>query len=153
MIIRMRRGKSVNPNAFVTELFARDYIVVRQDEHIMSRKKIDLRHVQFENFLRHEYEEMSTMEQIKRISQTAYFPLDAQIAQSLILQKGQIGLEWLRTTKGITRFACVGTVFKNVKRPADEYILWIEWRREGCWIAVFAELGRKWLDITPAAVL
>lgn len=130
-----------------------DYVVISQDKNVLDMKKIDLRHVQFESFLKKQSECISTKTQIERLCATAYFPLDARIAQSLILQKGQAGLEWFYVERGVCIFSCLGTMFKREDSSNDEYVLLIERRRTGGWTCELQELNRKWLGIVPAAVL
>ncbi len=157
MVLRIRRDRSFNTRYFVSgELFCDRFSVVRQDESILGAKKIDLRHVQFEAFLKRDLELTTSTEQLKRLSATAYFPFDARIAQTLILQKDQVGLEWLRKERKIECFSCLGTIFLTTdhKENTKEFCLWVSWKREwGKWRCEFQDMDREWFDIYPAAVL
>lgn len=159
MILSINRAQPFNPAAFI----GADWTIWRgpadgkglkgdeqQDAHSLALTEVDFTTARFETGLV-EGETVITGEQrLSRLREKPIVRADANIGVALLNEPGQITLEWLYQTHGVTWFELPGTELRNPH--GFRRILYLYRRDDGQWYWYFYWLGSGRGARNPALV-
>ncbi len=128
--------------------------VLEEDKHSCELVEVDMTRVRFLHMLREEEGETSTKgeEKILRLKTMSSFAirLDARFARDLLAEPGQVMLDWLYQTQGVTWIDFPGTILRG---PSGSRFVLCLYRDERGWDWDADWLENVWSRGSPSAVL